>query len=482
MRTIVEPAKEVPVMCDVDVAVVGSGVSGAFAAIAAGRLGARTLVVDRFGSLGGNLGPGLIVGGGGNLDIDNPVHTSALPGGHAGIAREFVERLKALRLEPNRYPEVSSLSSWVAADMMREAGVEVLLSAYAADPILEGQLVRGLFVETKAGRVAVQAAVTVDATGEADLARRAGESISHYLEPTESHKGKIRAAYMNEKHPTYYNESGILFLIAGVDWDRYQTFGRQEVLLTEEEAEWLENTRGAKYLGAHLAPMFCRAEKRGEFSLLAPVPPNAEILLSKKDMDCGNGIVAFRASSKGHLNASDPRTVSLLETSLRDYAQRVVFLFRESIPGFEAAYLLGCSSFLGWRGGPRIEGAHTLTVEEMWSGQKFDDVLYRCICETKRGGDPSGYDVPYRMALPKTLDGLLVCGRGAAYERRGHDPSIRARPSMMVFGQCVGTAAAIAALDGAIPRKVEVKKVQKKLLADGVFLGEESRLRELGLV
>ena len=278
MNTIAEPAKEAPLMYDVDVVVVGSGVSGTFAAIAAGRLGARTLVIERFGSLGGNFGPGMIVGGGGNLDIDNPVHTSALPGGHAGIAREFVERLKALRVEPNRYPEVSSLSSWVAANMMREAGVEVLLSAYAADPILEGQLVRGLFVETKAGRVAVQAAVTVDATGEADLARRAGESVVHYLAPRESDKGKIRAAYMNEKHPTYYNESGILFLVAGVEWERYQAFCQQEVSLTEEEAEWLEKTRGAKYLGEGLAPGARRAARQQEQPPpvgAAPVPPAA---------------------------------------------------------------------------------------------------------------------------------------------------------------------------------------------------------------
>ena len=480
MDSVREPARDVPVMYDVDVAVVGGGLSGVFAAIAAGRLGAKTLVIDRFGEVGGNMGPGMIVGGG---LCFSPDWEHTLSGGYAGIPREFVERLDSLRDEPNRYPELANLCAWAATEMAREAGVEMLLSVYAADPIVENNVVRGLFVETKAGRIAVKAKVTIDATGEADLARRAGAAIIHYHKPTKDLEGKLGAFCLKPEHPTYYNETGIFFLIAGVDWPKYQAFEKQPVTLTEEESAWLEREGSkATYVGEHLAPALCKAEKEGEFRFNVAPTPNSEMFLSKKDMDCGSGIIGYRVSGKGPWDATDPKLVSLLETCLRDYAQRAALFFRKYVPGFERAYLLGYSSFVGWRGGPHIEAEHVLTVEEMWSGARFDDVIY-CNNPEKRDRRPEaeGYDVPYRMTLPKDLDGLLVAGRGAAYQRRGHDPGTRGRPSMMALGQAVGTAAAIAAQANVMPRDVDIRKVQKQLLSEDFFLGDDARLEELGL-
>ncbi len=110
-------------------------------------------------------------------------------------------------------------------------------------------------------------------------------------------------------------------------------------------------------------------------------------------------------------------------------------------------------------------------------------MLFRNTHDHDHGGDASGFDVPYGITLPKGIEGLLVCGRGAAYLRRGHDPTgMRARPSMMVFGQAVGTAAAIAAIDGMRPRNVDIKKVQRRLVEDGIFLGDDARLGELRLL
>jgi hypothetical protein len=159
-----------------------------------------------------------------------------------------------------------------------------------------------------------------------------------------------------------------------------------------------------------------------------------------------------------------------------------VDFFRRHAEGFERAYLVFGSPFLGARGGPHVRGEHTLTPQECFAGRKCDDALYRNIHEMNHGGDPSGFDVPYGAVIPKGLDGLLVAGRGAAYLRRGHDPTgMRARPSMMVFGQCIGTAAAIAALDGVSARNVDIRKVQRRLVKDGICLGDEARLKDLGL-
>lgn len=190
----------------------------------------------------------------------------------------------------------------------------------------------------------------------------------------------------------------------------------------------------------------------------------------------------MRIGCSGAVDAGDPKLHSRIEQFLRSQAFKTVSFYRKNALGFEKAYLLVCSPFVGWRGGPHIEGDHTLTPDEAFAGRKCDDVLYRNTHEQDHGGHPSGFDVPYGIVLPKGIDGLLVCGRGAAYLRRGHDPTgMRSRPSMMVFGQTVGTAAAVAALDDVSPRKVDIKKVQRKLLDDGIFLGDQACLRELDL-
>jgi hypothetical protein len=160
-----------------------------------------------------------------------------------------------------------------------------------------------------------------------------------------------------------------------------------------------------------------------------------------------------------------------LEFQLRSRAFRIVAFLRQHVRGFERAYLLSCAP-LSFRGGPHIEGDRTLTVEDMFEGRKAPDALYRNIHERLHGGEASGYDVSLSCALPTGIEGLLVCGRGAAYQRRGHDPSgMRARPAMMVFGQAIGTAAAVAALDGVTPRQVNVRKVREALRKSGLAIG-----------
>ena len=199
--------------------------------------------------------------------------------------------------------------------------------------------------------------------------------------------------------------------------------------------------------------------------------------------DYGVGLRAFWVTARGAIDAGNPVQVSGLGVRLRQLAIETMRFLQSRVPGYQRAYLVSTQPYLSFRGGPRIEGDHTLTVEEMFAPTRFDDVLYRNAHEAlNHGGAPGGFDVPLSCTTPKGLDGLLVCGRGAAYERRGHDPSgMRARPSMMVFGQCVGAAAAIAALDDASPRSVNMTKVQQLLVDNGISLGEPERVKELGL-
>jgi len=474
-----EPAKRRPVLYDVDVAVAGSGLCSTFAAIAAGRCGARVLLIERFGSLGANIGPGMVVNGG----LYNEAETT-LPGGLAGLAREFIERLERLRVREDRvYPEEAGIASFLAFEMMKEAGVEVLLSAYASDPILDGAVVRGLFVECTSGRAAVRAKVTVDGTGIAAIARRAGAPMIHYLEARDEYAEYIRPSYLKKEHPTYYNDTQLLCVLAGVDVERFRAFSGKDAPISEEDRAWGEAAGLPGTYPQALIPALRRAWEDETFRPYAVLDPGVRLSTSPRFREYGDGIVAFHVTCSGAVDAGDPRQTSRIEAALRVQAFKALAFYRGHAPGFEHAYLVTCAPFLGWRGGPHVEGEHTLSLEEAWSGRKCDDVLYRNVHEHNHGGDASGFDVPYGIVLPRNIDGLLVCGRGAAYSRRGHDPSgMRARPSMMVFGQCVGTAAAVAALDSVTPRNVDIRKVQKRLVADGVVLGDEARLKQLGLV
>ena len=482
LGTITEPTSERRVAYDVDVVVAGSGLCSTFAAIAAGRCGAKTLLVERYGTLGGNIGPGMVVAGG----LDREAETT-LPGGMAGIVAEFMDRVKSLRVRENAYnPEEAGIAAYLASEMAREAGVEVLLQATASDPIVQEGTVRGLFVETASARLAVRSNVTVDGTGVGAIARRAGAAMVGYLEPRDEYTEYIRPPYLRKDDATYYNDAGLLCAAGGIDKAAYEAFAQEDRALSDGDTAWAEERgmlreppRG--YPRGIIAALH-RAEEDGSFRPREEIEPGVRMSTTHQFGGPDDALGVFAVICTGAVDAGDPIQVSRIEGTMRAQAFKAVAFYRANAPGFGNAYLAFCAPFLGWRGGPHIEGEHTLTPDECFSGARFDDVLYRNTHEHEHGGVASGFDVPYRITLPKGIDGLLVCGRGAAYLRRGHDPSgMRARPSMMVFGQCVGTAAAVAALDGTTPRTVDIRKVQRRLVEDGIFVGEEGRLRALGL-
>jgi flavin-dependent dehydrogenase len=159
---VTEPAKRIPVLFDADVVVAGGGVSGIFAAIAAARNGAKTVLIERASSVGGNSGPGLNPGGGVQLpgpykDTGDGYPKIWIYPEIAGIPKEFAERLQALNKQhlaarPHNTLNLSNSISYLGTKMLKEAGVELLLSTDATDPIMEGNTVKGVFVENKSGR------------------------------------------------------------------------------------------------------------------------------------------------------------------------------------------------------------------------------------------------------------------------------------------------------------------------------------------
>ena len=269
-RESVEVKRSVPVVSEVDVLVVGSGIAGSTAAVTAAREGARTMVVDRFGYPGGNMGPGLI-GGAPNLELPDSMAKNGLP----GIPGEFVRRCEEYcnaRLL-NHYFRDSHVISYVWLKMMQESGVQLMFNSYAADPIMEKNRIVGLLVENKSGAQAIRAKVVIDATGDADVAFRAGA-------PVDNGSSLFHA--------------GLYFAMANVDVEKYE----EEVLQKEPEAEDLrwaesifESIFGRRWLSEHLKPLvpyYRKAWESGEYKFIQNIDNRWSIL-------CDHGI--FRSVS-----------------------------------------------------------------------------------------------------------------------------------------------------------------------------------------
>ncbi|MEW6753517.1 MAG: FAD-dependent oxidoreductase [Candidatus Latescibacterota bacterium] len=485
MDQVVEPSRSIPVLCDVDVAVAGAGVAGVFAALAAARQGARTVLIDRFGSIGGNIGPGMINNG-------HMVSGQAHPKVHHectvyprlyGLAREFLDRYAALGggsippLTRVNYPGDASIASYVAQRMLEESGVRLLLSTWTADPLLDGQRVRGLFVENKSGRQAVRAGVVVDATGEADVARRTSAPV---LYPKEEYHE------LDGHAPT---GMGLYYLVGGIRWDRYESHG-ERLQVSEEDLAWGRlqlGERDAERAG-RILPLLRRAVEAGTYRLDCgleldgvPVGVNTSGISPVGSGGLGHG----RVSPKGQaaVDAGNGLHMAALEAALRARAFETFRLWREGVPGFEDASLLCISPFLGVRGGPCIAGEYTLTMDDCRAGRRFDDVIYlygefRALRWTAERGDPKWVDVPYRVMVPRGIDGLLAVGRSASGQP---DTLLRNRMAVKVMGQAGGTAAALCAAQGVMPRELDVRQLQIRLLDQGFYLGDRHRLRELGL-
>ena len=481
---VVEPQKDVPVAYDVDVAVVGAGISGLFAAIAAGRLGAKTLLIDRFGALGGNLGPGMIIGGSAFDAAD-----ATLPNGVAGIHKEMLALMEPLRHSSRHfYPDESNIISYLGVKMAEQAGVELLLSVTAADPIIEGNKVTGIFVEGKSGRVAVKAKVVVDASGEGDIASRAGVPMVTDLAPDPDWP-MIRPTFLRPEFVPW-NDTGIYYVMASVDIATFQSLLDSEVILRDEERTWVKE-RGRimdwGFLFADpLVPLFKEGWDSGEYLFHKEIEPlvYAEVASFPLGVHAEeNGLMGNRMSMGGAIRRDDMKQISRLESAIRVFAFETARFFHDRIPGFEESYLLFMSPYFSARGGPYIDGEYTLTPYDLRHGVKFDDVMFQNIYASRVvDGKRTGFDTPYRTMLPKEIDGLLATGRVAAYVRRGHDPgTFRARNAVMLHGEAAGTAAALAVKDGVAPRDLDVKKLQRQLIKQGLPLGDKERLAELGL-
>jgi 2-polyprenyl-6-methoxyphenol hydroxylase-like FAD-dependent oxidoreductase len=449
----IEERLKTPIGYECDVAVAGGGTAGLVAALAAAKNGAKTILLERYGFLGGSM-----------INGAGPLHSffnlyKAFPGVEKvqvvrGIPQEIVDRMvkeggSPGHLEQDKggsYDSVITLIDWkifkgVIFDMIEEAGVRVLLHVMAVEAIRQDNQLKGLIIEGKSGREAVLAKVVIDATGDGDVAVRAG---ARYIKQ----HGKQRV--------------GMPFGMTNVDMPRLVQFLEDHQMVNQI----VRHPKGGRVddiirLGFELRKIPLFKEYMDKTGIWGPLGAS----LHENNYNYING------TSIPNVDAVDTETLSKAELTLRGQVMTLSKMLKEYIPGFENAYLSWTPAGVGVRLTRVIECEYDMSLEEIVNGARFDDevMLYGFHDMAPRVMIKNGayYGIPYRAFLPKGVEGLLVAGRLITSSYEAH-MSTRNTVSCMAQGQAVGTAAALAGMN---PRDLDITLLRETLKRQGVFLG-----------
>ncbi len=425
MGTITEPSRETPVAAEVDVLVLGGGPSGAAAAAAASRLGARTMLVERYGCLGGLATGGLVL------------HLMAIFDKQGkrwigGLGWETAERLGALgglAYESATRPHADSELLKVALDrLVLESGVELRFHSWAVGALVEGGAVRGVTVESKAGRQAILSRACIDATGDADIAAAAGaECWTHTM------------------------AIGLPLKIGGVDLEAFRAFEREQ----PERAAALAR-EVAEMGGYAIRPRPTPYSDAGVYWVNIPG------LARRADGTEANST----GKLEGELDGTNVEDLTWAEVELRERTLASLEFYKMKVPGYAKSHLLAFASQLGVRDSRHIKAPCFVRKADVEAGRSYDDAIG---CVAMDTSTPGFARVPYRALVPQRLEGLLVAGRSI----NGDDwvmETLRLIPPAMVTGQAAGTAAALALRDGAALRSVDPARLRGQLARDGVIL------------
>lgn len=465
--------RSVPVVAETDVLIAGGGIAGCMAAVTAARNGASVVLVDRFGRLGGNMGPGMFSGGVVHLPLTVP---DAMHEGLQGIPGEFLARCGAYvngQLGHDYFLD-SEVVSYVWSRFMQESNVRVMLNSWVSQPIMDGNCVTGLVIDDKSGARAVRARVVIDATGDADVAALAGAK-------TDECRGYF--------HP------GMYFAVGDVDVAAHEAFLKSAPKPSPVVLKWKDRIvkeYGGGWCGSRLEsllPLFHRAWIHGEYRVVRRIGDFAYVTFDHglywprhNIVGAQIGVSYIRGAEKiaPATDGSDPDVLTLMETVSREYIFETAQFLRHHVPGFERSYLHITSPYFHHRGGRSAVCDYVLTKDDVRKGACFDDVIFRTWgSEVKKGEyTEEGFDFPYRQLLPRGVEGLLMAGRAAIVQ----PPTNRTRYKVMLMGQAAGLAAALAALAGCTPRTVDVKLLQRILFRQyKAPMGESKRFEELGL-
>lgn len=445
-------------MPDFDVLVVGGGNAGCAAAIAAARHGARTLLVERYGFLGGTataamVGPWMTFHSG----------TERIVG---GIAEEMVERLMRKGASPGHVHDSSDYVATITPfdpevhkallfEMMRDAGVGLLLHAYFTATLGNDSTVTGAQFATVGGPREYHATVTIDATADALVAASAGV-------PTQQgdDRGRVQPATL-------------IFRLSHVDLAKLADYVRSNPDEIRSSLPVDRRTPAALTAVAGLHSLWQRARQDGAVD----VPRELVSFFASPYPD----EVTVNMTRVIDVDPLDPQDLTRAEVESRLQTMQLVEFFRRYVPGFENARLAATGTQVGIRESRRIVGRYTLTRDDVLAARKFDDAVARSAypidvhnptgsgTRTERLAPGQSYEIPYRALLPTNREQLLVAGRCISTTHEAL-ASTRLTPTVMTLGQAAGTAAAMATARTIRVGDLDGRELRAQLLADGVPL------------
>ena len=449
-KSISEPARDIPLYGEYEVAVLGGGPAGIAAAVAAARAGRRTLLIERYGFLGGmGTAAGVTNFCGLHANVFGEMHRVV-----QGIATDLLDRIDRLgglnaphlilgKILAQAYD--TAAYKIAADDLLAAHKVDILFHALGAGVVMhDDRRIHALMVETKAGRQAVTADIFIDCSGDGDLAAWAG------------------APYEVGDNAGSMLFPSMMFRLNGIDPDKAGEAWRTIPALME--AAEAAGTHRFPRKAAIVRPQRSQIEWRVNFTQLARADGTA-------------------------INGLEPDDLTRGEIEGRRQAVNA-FAFLRTVPGFEKSYIVDLPPQLGIRETRRVVGGYMLTGDDVLGCASFEDSIgvNGWPMESHVAGDvifkfPSipesrGFnELPYRMLVPQDIDNLLMAGRCASMT---HDGQSAARVSGACFamGEAAGTAAALALEGNAVPRDIAVGKLQLQLKQQGAFLGKDQVIPE----
>lgn len=416
MDWITEVERKIPVVANVDLLVCGGGVAGVAAATCAARNGARVLLVERYGFLGGLVTAALVIT---TPPLDN------------GINLEICKRL----MDRETYRDCTNIGddpgteSLTAIDpeifkhelvgMLIEQDVKLLLHTYIVQSIVEDNVIKGVIIENKAGRQAILARMVVDATGDGDVSALA------------------KVPYETAETPLPMT---MMFNMVGVDIKK----------AIAKIGHW-----------GNLRKLVEQAVKNGELSFdLGLYPYGCSPGLYAANLCYPDEINVWSGSLFG-MNGLNPEELTQAEIITREHVIKLADFLKKNLQGFEKSRIEYTATQIGVRETRRITGGISPSLSEIKTNKFYDTVAKPYVESEMR--------VPYRSIVPQGVENLLVAGRCISAQQ---DAMVQLRliPACLVIGQAAGTAAALALRENITPRQLNVSLIQKTVANQGMDL------------